>query len=108
MRKILISLVTAAVLGILGMIPGMPNFAFLSLAGLCAFAAMRIAKRGEAPEEPEVVETRPEAALPDLSWQDVDPVDLVGLDVGYRLIPLVDRNRDGALVSRIKGVRRKK
>ena len=81
--------------------------AFLSLAGLCAFAAFRIAKRRETAPEPEVAEARPEAALPDLSWQDVDPVDLVGLDVGYRLIPLVDRNRDGALVSRIKGVRRK-
>ncbi|MDJ0911273.1 MAG: flagellar biosynthesis protein FlhA [Woeseiaceae bacterium] len=100
-------LVTAAVLGVLGIIPGMPNFAFLSLAGLCAFAAMKLAKRQEAPAEPEVAEVAPEAALPDLSWQDVDPVDLVGLDVGYRLIPLVDRNRDGALVSRIKGVRRK-
>lgn len=100
-------LVTGAVLGVLGMIPGMPNFAFLSLAGLCAFAASRLAKRQNEPAKPEVTEARPEAALPDLSWQDVDPVDLVGLDVGYRLIPLVDRNRDGALVTRIKGVRRK-
>ena len=100
-------LVTGAVLGILGIIPGMPNFAFLTLAGLCVFAAMRIRKRQDAPDEPVVPETTPEAALPDLSWQDVDPVDLVGLDVGYRLIPLVDRNRDGALVTRIKGVRRK-
>ena len=49
----------------------------------------------------------PDAALPELSWQDVDPVDVLGLEVGYRLIPLVDRQRDGALVARIKGVRKK-
>ncbi|MDJ0939384.1 MAG: flagellar biosynthesis protein FlhA [Woeseiaceae bacterium] len=100
-------LVTAAVLGVLGMIPGMPNFAFLSLAGAAAFAAMRIARRRPETAESEAEEVSPEAALPDLGWQDVDPVDLIGLDVGYRLIPLVDRNRDGALVARIKGVRRK-
>ncbi len=100
-------LATAAVLGILGIIPGMPNFAFLSLAGLAVMAAFRIAKRQQV--APESVEPEPvsEAALPDLSWQDVDPVDLIALDVGYRLIPLVDRNRNGALVSRIKGVRKK-
>ena len=100
-------LVTAAVLGILGIIPGMPNFAFLSLAGLAAFAAYRIAQRQRVEPEPEVPDVSPDVALPDLSWQDVDPVDLIGLDVGYRLIPLVDRARNGALVTRIKGVRRK-
>jgi len=100
-------LVTAAVLGILGIIPGMPNFAFLSLAALAAFGAFRIARRASVSAPPQPVEADPEAALPDLGWHDVDPVDLIGLDVGYRLIPLVDRNRNGALVSRIKGVRKK-
>ena len=100
-------LVTAGVLGVLGVIPGMPNFAFISLALACAFAAMRIAKRNRTPVEDDEPAEQPEAVLPELSWQDVDPVDLVGLEVGYRLIPLVDRSRNGALVARIKGVRKK-
>ncbi|NNC76729.1 MAG: flagellar biosynthesis protein FlhA [Woeseiaceae bacterium] len=100
-------LVTAGVLGTLGIIPGMPNFAFLSLAGVIAFAAYRISRRKPETEVPDPVPVDPDAALPELSWQDVDPVDTIGLDVGYRLIPLVDRNRNGALVSRIKGVRKK-
>ncbi|MDX1517969.1 MAG: flagellar biosynthesis protein FlhA, partial [Woeseiaceae bacterium] len=100
-------LVTAGVLGVLGIIPGMPNFAFLSLAAVTAFAAYRVARRKPPVEEPEPVKPDADAAMPDLGWHDVDPVDLIGLDVGYRLIPLVDRNRNGALVSRIKGVRKK-
>ena len=101
-------LVTALVVGVLGLIPGMPNFAFLSLAGVCGFLAWRLAQRGRAPVQPEeTVEKDPDAALPELSWQDVAPVDLIALDVGYRLIPLVDRQRNGALVARIKGVRKK-
>ena len=100
-------MVTAGVLGVLGMIPGMPNFAFISLAAACAFAAQRIARQQAAPAEPEPADLPEQPALPDLSWQDVDPVDLIGLEVGYRLIPLVDRARDGALVARIKGVRKK-
>ena len=100
-------LVTAAVLGTLGLIPGMPNFAFLGLAAAAGFAAYRVRQRQLAtPVAPPA--PKPEAAkLPELSWQDVDPVDLIGLDVGYRLIPLVDRNRDGELVARIKGIRKK-
>ncbi len=100
-------IVTGAIVGILGLIPGMPNFAFLSLAGMCGLLAMRIAKRNKVPPEPEVRNTDPDAALPDLSWHDVDPVDLIGLEVGYRLIPLVDSQRNGPLVARIKGVRKK-
>jgi len=99
--------VTATIIGVLGLIPGMPNFAFLSLALVCAFAAYRIIRRDRKPVEPEVKPTDPDTLLPELSWQDVDPVDLIGLEVGYRLIPLVDRQRNGALVARIKGVRKK-
>jgi len=100
-------LVTAAILGVLGLIPGMPNFAFLTLAIIAAAAAWRMAQAQQAVPADEPEPQAPEAALPDLSWQDVDPVDLVGLEVGYRLIPLVDRQRNGALVGRIKGVRKK-
>ena len=99
--------VTAGIVGILGMIPGMPNAAFLTLAGICGYAALHVARKHKVQPEPEPQITDPDAALPDLSWQDVDPVDLVGLEVGYRLIPLVDSARNGPLVGRIKGVRKK-
>ncbi|MDJ0709935.1 MAG: flagellar biosynthesis protein FlhA [Woeseiaceae bacterium] len=99
--------VTGAIVGVLGMIPGMPNLAFLALASVCGYAAVRVARRKQAPEEPEAEPVDPDATLPELSWQDVDPVDLIGLEVGYRLIPLVDSARNGPLVARIKGVRKK-
>ena len=99
--------VTATIIGALGVIPGMPNFAFLSLAAVCAFVGQRIRHKKQTASPEPVEQVSPEAALPELSWQDVDPVDLIGLEVGYRLIPLVDRQRNGALVARIKGVRKK-
>jgi flagellar biosynthesis protein FlhA len=99
--------VTGAIVGILGMIPGMPNFAFLTLATICVAAGFRLARKQKAPPEPEVRTVDPDTILPDLSWTDVDPVDLIGLEVGYRLIPLVDSQRNGPLVGRIKGVRKK-
>jgi flagellar biosynthesis protein FlhA len=99
--------VTGAVMTVLGVIPGMPNLMFLSLAALCGFGAYRVSRQAAKPpqEVPQVVQGG--VPLPELSWQDVDPVDTIGLEVGYRLIPLVDRQRDGALVARIKGVRKK-
>lgn len=100
-------MVTAGVMGMLGIVPGMPNFAFLSLAVVSGIGAYRMSKHTEAVEEPEQAVPDVDAAVPEIGWQDVDPVDLVGLEVGYRLIPLVDRQRDGALVARIKGVRKK-
>ena len=100
-------IVTSGVLAVLGLVPGMPNFAFIALAALCGFAAYRMSKASAEVAEEELPPPSPEAAVPEIGWQDVDPVDMVGLDVGYRLIPLVDRQRDGALVARIKGVRKK-
>ena len=100
-------IITAAVMMILGLIPGMPNFAFISFSAVCGLGAYKMSRTKKAVvKEPEVV-TDPDAILPDLGWHDVDPVDMIGLEVGYRLIPLVDRQRDGALVNRIKGVRKK-
>ncbi|MEL7185161.1 MAG: flagellar biosynthesis protein FlhA [Pseudomonadota bacterium] len=99
--------VTGGIVGALGIVPGMPNLAFLTLAAICFLAAARIKRARAVPPAPAVPDPGPEAALPDLSWQDVDPVDLVGLEVGYRLIPLVDSQRNGPLVARIKGVRKK-
>lgn len=98
---------TAGVMAVLGIIPGMPNFAFISLALVCGFVAYKASKRESAVTEEEVPAISQDTVAPELGWQDVDPVDLVGLEVGYRLIPLVDRQRDGALVGRIKGVRKK-
>ncbi len=101
--------VTGGVLGLLGIIPGMPNIAFLTLAGLCGGAAYMQKQRQQenAAQEllPPVLEASNEPK--ELSWDDVMPVDIIGLEVGYRLIPLVDRNQGGQLMTRIKGVRKK-
>jgi flagellar biosynthesis protein FlhA len=102
--------VAAGVVAVMGLIPGMPNMAFLSVAGLCLGAALwsssRRAREGhEAATEPEA-EVRPPGEQ-ELSWDDVRPVDPIGLEIGYRLIPMVDLKKDGTLMGRIKGVRRK-
>ncbi|HHC72205.1 MAG TPA: flagellar biosynthesis protein FlhA [Thiotrichales bacterium] len=104
--------VTAGVLGIMGVIPGMPNFAFLSLASLCAGGAWWLWRRSrqELLEEETKKQEVPEEAPPEmreLTWEEVNSVDIIGLEVGYRLIPLVDRNQGGELMARIKGVRKK-
>ena len=107
-------LVTGTIIGIIGLIPGMPNLAFLTLAGLSIGAGYMIVKRNEQREQEEIVEAAASEAMPapveenkELSWEDVVPVDIIGLDVGYKLIPLVDRKQGGQLLSRIKGVRKK-
>ncbi len=101
--------VAAGVLGIMGIIPGMPNFAFLTLALAAGAGAWLISKRQEEEKKQEIREIEPEAATPpkELTWDDVQPVDIIGLEVGYRLIPLVDRSQGGQLMDRIKGVRKK-
>ncbi|MBT3011700.1 MAG: flagellar biosynthesis protein FlhA [Candidatus Thiodiazotropha endolucinida] len=100
--------VAAAVLFLMGIIPGMPNFAFLTLSAAAAAGAWMIWQRQMKPvEEPVIEEPVEQPEQRELSWEDVQPVDLIGLEVGYRLIPLVDRNQGGQLMNRIKGVRRK-
>ncbi len=97
--------ITAGVLGVLGLIPGMPNLVFLSVAGLLGYIAWVLAHKPEPAEEsaaPPVAQGDGEA-----SWDDLQPVDQLGLELGYRLISLVDKNRQGDLLTRIKGVRRK-
>ncbi len=104
--------VTAGIIGTMGLIPGMPNLAFLTLAGAAGGGAYMMSRRRKVAEQ-EVQEAKEKPAEPteqapkELSWDDVVPVDLIGLEVGYRLIPLVDRNQGGQLMTRIKGVRRK-
>lgn len=109
--------ITASVLGILGLIPGMPHFAFLLMAAIAAGLAWWLEQRERRPAtaagQPGTTGAAegapaPEAApLQEVSWADVQPVDLLGLEVGYRLIPLVDRNQDGELLRRIRGIRKK-
>jgi flagellar biosynthesis protein FlhA len=101
--------VSASIMTLLGIIPGMPNAAFLTIAAISGGMAYVIHKRqskGELVEaEPEEVELKPEQK--DLSWDDVQTVDIIGLEVGYGLIPLVDARQGGELMTRIKGVRKK-
>jgi len=102
--------VAAGLMAGLGIIPGMPNVAFLTLAALAGTGAYLIARKKQEKIEMEaqqqaVPDKKPE--LKELTWEDVPPVDVIGLEVGYGLIPLVDRNQGGQLMPRIKGVRKK-
>ena len=103
-------MITAAILGVMGIVPGMPHFAFLLLAVIAGGAAYLIQRKqkraAEAPATPAVSDTDAPAQK-ELSWDDVQPVDIIGLEVGYRLIPLVDRDQGGELLERVKGVRKK-
>jgi flagellar biosynthesis protein FlhA len=102
--------VAAGLLGVMGLVPGMPNVAFLFMAALCGSAAYAVAKRRATPV-PEILAPATNAApnneTRELSWDDVKPVDLIGLEVGYRLVPLVDKRQSGDLLARVRGVRRK-
>ncbi|MBE8607061.1 flagellar biosynthesis protein FlhA [Vibrio sp. OPT10] len=105
-------MITAGILGIMGIVPGMPHFSFLSLAVIAGAAAYYIdkknKKKAEQPNLPTTVEASGEpGSKKELSWDDVQPVDIIGLEVGYRLIPLVDRDQGGELLERVKGVRKK-
>ncbi|WP_295545523.1 flagellar biosynthesis protein FlhA [uncultured Pseudacidovorax sp.] len=96
---------TAAILLLLGSVPGMPHVVFLGMAGLLGWGAWTMARRRRIEAEtPKPSEPPPEA---DATWADLQPVSLLGLELGYRLITLVDKNRQGDLLTRIKGVRRK-
>ncbi len=102
--------VVGSIMGFMGLIPGMPNLAFLTLGAAAGTGAYFTWKRQQqellpAVQAPVEQETPPEAR--DLSWEDVGPVDIIGLEVGYRLIPLVDRAQGGQMMDRIKGVRKK-
>ena len=101
--------VAAGIIGAMGIVPGMPNVVFISIATLLAVGGYL---RSQAGLTPELVETKPEPAdvqpkNNELSWDDVSSLDQIGLEVGYRLIPLVDAAQGGDLLSRIKGVRKK-
>ena len=105
---------TAVIIGVLGLIPGMPNLVFLLIAlTLGAMAWMRHKRIAEAstaaqaPSEQVAAAAAPAAEAQEASWNDVSQVDVLGLEVGYRLIPMVDKGQDGELLKRIRGLRKK-
>ncbi len=128
--------VASFILAIMGSVPGMPHFPFLSLAAICAALAyyihfksldVQLVDEGDerafaarpintdsgggsvknTPNAGHMLEHKPSQENIEVSWDDVKPVDVLGLEVGYRLIPLVDKNQRGELLGRIKGVRKK-
>ncbi|MFR0688383.1 flagellar biosynthesis protein FlhA [Enterobacterales bacterium AE_CKDN230030158-1A_HGKHYDSX7] len=107
--------ISAAILIAMGLVPGMPHVSFVGLGALAAGGAYLIWNRQRKATQQAEQQTQQQELLPaerpeqtkELGWDDVTPVDMVGLEVGYRLIPLVDRNQGGQLLARIKGVRKK-
>jgi flagellar biosynthesis protein FlhA len=102
--------ITAGVMTLLGIIPGMPNLVFILIAGSLsgiAYLLDRQSKQAVLVEEEQEAMPPPAPELKELGWDDVSQVDIIGLEVGYRLIPLVDKNQGGQLMNRIKGVRKK-
>lgn len=102
---------TAGIIGLMGMIPGMPNLAFLLIAGGLAWTGRRVFLRKpvvtaeQTAAAQAAVMPSPEAA--EATWDDVALVDPLGMEVGYRLIPLVDQSQQGELLGRIKSIRKK-
>ncbi|OUL98325.1 flagellar biosynthesis protein FlhA [Variovorax sp. JS1663] len=106
---------TAAIIGLMGMIPGMPNLAFLLIAGgllwfgrrLLLRAPQKAAEQAAAAQAAAAAAAAPAAEAAEASWDDVALVDPLGMEVGYRLIPLVDQSQQGELLGRIKSIRKK-
>ncbi|HXR01336.1 MAG TPA: flagellar biosynthesis protein FlhA [Pseudomonas sp.] len=109
--------VSAGIMVVMGLVPGMPHFSFISLGIVAAGGAYLLWKKQNEVKFAAIQEVkRQQELLPspiraqeskELGWDDVTPIDMIGLEVGYRLIPLVDRNQGGQLLARIKGVRKK-
>lgn len=109
-----ILVIAAGVLFIMGVVPGMPHLAFLSMALMLAGMAYMRVRTMQQDTATEVVKAEQQAqsqvlnpTQKEIGWDDVHQVDTIGLEVGYRLIPMVDKTQGGELLSRIKGVRKK-
>ena len=100
-------IIAATILGVLGLVPGMPHFAFLLLAGMLAAGARALMRRAQVVTAEPAPVAAPQRDVLEVSWDDLVPVDVLGLEVGYRLIPLVDKGQDGELLRRIKAIRKK-
>ncbi|BBN81121.1 flagellar biosynthesis protein FlhA [Pseudoalteromonas sp. A25] len=105
--------IASGILIVMGVVPGMPHIAFLSLGALLGYLAYftqkqkKEAAESTADQSNKGVDVASKQEQKELGWDDVQPVDVIGLEVGYRLIPLVDQSQGGELLSRIKGVRKK-
>ncbi|WOT06263.1 flagellar biosynthesis protein FlhA [Shewanella youngdeokensis] len=105
--------IAAGVMLVMGLVPGMPHFVFLSFAAIAGGTAyfLKVKKEKDRQRALELAKTGPiekrDTQPKELSWDDVQHVDTIGLEVGYRLIPLVDKGQGGELLGRIKGVRKK-
>ena len=106
--------ITSGILFVMGIVPGMPHMAFLGFSALIGgYAYFQYWNEKKMAEQPEVLAPTPDrgnakpAEIKELGWDDVQHVDTIGLEVGYRLIPLVDKSQGGELLTRIKGVRKK-
>jgi len=102
--------VTSSIMAILGLVPGMPHLVFITLsAGAAALGFVVLRRSAAGADSPEQIALA--AAMPEqpkeLDWEDLDQVDLVGLEIGYGLIPLVNADTGGQLMTRVKGVRKK-
>ncbi|EPU3936600.1 flagellar biosynthesis protein FlhA [Morganella morganii] len=110
-----VMVLSAAVIGLLGLIPGMPNFIFLVFTSALLFLAWWLRGRDEKKESSAGENTdeavkklqQEETQASEVSWNDVQMEDVLRLEVGYRLIPMVDSNQDGQLLTRIRGIRKK-
>ncbi|AOB31031.1 flagellar biosynthesis protein FlhA [Bordetella sp. H567] len=103
---------TAAIIGVMGLIPNMPHVAFLGLAALFGAGGWALHKKQtrEAAEKtrgPSPAQEQAKIAAAEASWEDVSMVDQLGLEVGYRLIPLVDHSQNGELLHRVRSLRKK-
>lgn len=101
--------ISASILTILGLVPGMPHLVFLTLALVAAGLGFMVIRKDEqvATEAQQLAsEVKPDEPK-ELGWDDVDQVDLIGLEIGYGLIPLVNPETGGQLMPRVKGVRKK-
>jgi flagellar biosynthesis protein FlhA len=98
---------SAVVIGMLGVIPGMPHFAFLSLAAVFGYGAWRALAAAREKQRPVPATIDQSSTENEATWSDVTPVDVMGLQIGYRLITLVDQAQGAELLSRVKGVRKK-
>jgi flagellar biosynthesis protein FlhA len=107
--------IAAGVIFVIGVIPGMPHFVFLLFATIIAASAFfgakskakKLIEHEKLAHDEQVQHQQKEEEIKELDWDDVNHVDVIGLEIGYRLIPLVDKAQDGELLSRIKGVRKK-
>ena len=100
--------IAGGILTVLGVVPGMPHAVFLTLAAAVIASAYYVQRQAHAdPEDAALSEANSSPVVKELDWDDVDSVDLIGLEIGYGLIPLVNAEAGGQLMSRVKGVRKK-